>query len=164
MASSHIRGVHSCHKLHLRNYTPQFHNTECVALIAFCVIGLPFFGCLSLTGRDNERLVLTICTEHTNQNQSLHCSDYTDTNMLPFNIVKQQEKNGWGLLMTACWWIMGLKCSAPWVHYTVHHLLLLKLHYSSIVDMKELMNAVRALKAILLEDTNTHTSLHMYFQ
>lgn len=51
------------------NYTPQFHNTKSVALIAFCVIGLPVFGCLSYTGRDNERLVLTICTEQTDQEQ-----------------------------------------------------------------------------------------------
>lgn len=50
MASSHIRGIHRRHKLHLRNYTPQFHNTESVALIAFCVIGLPFFGRLSFNG------------------------------------------------------------------------------------------------------------------
>lgn len=71
MASSHIRGIHTSHKLHLRNYTPRFHNTESVALIAFCVIVLPFFGCLSFTGRDNERLVLTICNKQTNQNESL---------------------------------------------------------------------------------------------
>lgn len=70
MASSHRRGVHSRHKLHLRNYSPQFHNTESVALIAFCVIGLAVIGCLCFTGRDNERLVLTICTKQANQNQS----------------------------------------------------------------------------------------------
>lgn len=79
MASSHIRDIHSRHQLHLRNYTPQFHNTASVALIASCVIVLPFLGCLSSTRRDNERLVLTICTKQTNQNQNLHSSDYTGT-------------------------------------------------------------------------------------
>lgn len=83
MASSHIPDIHSRHKLHLRNYTPQFHNTESVALIAFCVIVLPFFGCHSFTGSDNERLVLTICTEQTDQNHNLNSSDYTGTSMLP---------------------------------------------------------------------------------
>lgn len=92
MLSFHTRDIHGRHKLHLRNYTPQFHNTESVALIAFCVIVLHFFGCLSFTGSDNERLVLTICTKQTNQNPSLHSCDYTDTNMLLFNIVKAAGK------------------------------------------------------------------------
>lgn len=70
MAPSHRRAVHTRHELHLRNYTPQFHNTESMALIAFCVIGLAVIGCLCFTGRDNERLVLTICTEQADQNQS----------------------------------------------------------------------------------------------
>lgn len=62
MELPHIRDIHNRHKLHLRNYTPQFHNTESVELIGFCVIALTLFGCLSFTGRDNERFVLTICT------------------------------------------------------------------------------------------------------
>lgn len=71
MASSHIRHIHSLCKLHLCNYNPQFHNTESVALIAFCVIVLPFFGCLSFTERDNGNFVLTICTKQTIQNHSI---------------------------------------------------------------------------------------------
>lgn len=74
MASSHIMAFIAVANFICRNYTPQIHNTESVALIAFCVIGLPVFGCLSFTGRDNERLVLTICTKQTNQDQSLRSS------------------------------------------------------------------------------------------
>lgn len=63
--------IYSRHKLHLRNYTSQFNNAESMALIASCVIVLHFSWCLSLSGRDNKRLAVSICTRQTSQNQTL---------------------------------------------------------------------------------------------
>lgn len=162
MASSHIRRRH---KLHLRNYTPQFHNTESVALIAFSVIGLPFFffpslGCLSFTGRDNERLALTICTEHSIR---VYTALIIWTQICRhLTLLSSWKTTGRELLMTSCWWIMAFKCSAPWVHYTLHHFLLLKLHYSSAVDMKDLMNAITgSRKPPSCLKTHTHTNMYI---
>ena len=160
MASSHIRRRH---KLHLRNYTPQFHNTESVSLIAFSVIGLPSFfffslGCLSFTGRDNERLALTICTEHSIR---VYTALIIWTQICRhLTLLSSWKTTGRELLMTSCWWIMAFKCSAPWVHYTLHHFLLLKLHYSSAVDMKDLMNAITGSRKPPPAWRHTHTDTH----
>lgn len=76
MASCYIQDIHSLRKHHLCNYTPQFHNTESVALIAFCEIVLPFFGCLSFPGRDNGNVVLTVSTKQTIQSHSIFLWSY----------------------------------------------------------------------------------------
>lgn len=65
--------------------------------------------------------------------------------------------------MTSCRWTIGFKCSVPWVHNTVQHFLLLKLHYSSTVDMKDLMNAIAgSWKPPFCLETHTHTHLHKH--
>lgn len=49
------------------------------------------------------------------------------------------------------------------MHYTVKHFLLLKLHYSSIVDMKDLMNAITgSWKSPFCLETHTHTHFHKH--